>query len=185
MGRSRKRTRTRGGRHASVAEAPWKASSSARSTPDAAGAAAQASPLTLSADTDLDVLMAALLGTSPATPREPRKTDVESRLAKVLEDVGLASDAARAADVAPAPAARAGTPALATGGAPAHDDDCQRPRETPLFSEALAAPSPRRWLWFAVPVLLAVAVAGWLSRARVMDGHPGGAERAPQTTSAK
>ena len=148
-------------------------------------------PVMLSAETDLGVLMHALLGTAGSSDavRNRRATDVESRLAEVLADVGLAM---------PEPGRPASTP-NATSRPDRRDPyaaGAMRPL-TPVASQwrsvRVAPPRPmaralsewatpgqsarsvglRRLLWVAVPALLAMLIGGtWLTSSHGESKRP-------------
>lgn len=202
MSRPTSRLRTLVGPRQTASSSPWKSSvvpQPAREEPEEPSDVPSNSPtpptvsdpVMLSAETDLGVLMHALLGTAGSSDavRNRRATDVESRLAEVLADVGL---------VIPEPGRPASTP-----NATSRPDrrgpyaaGAMRPL-TPVASEwrsvRVAPPRPmagalsewatpgqsarsvglRRLLWVAVPALLAMLIGGtWLTSSHGESKRP-------------
>ncbi len=231
MGRPNSRLRTLVGPRTPAAPAPWKASAPPQAasgdTQSSAGTPlpvvpGQSASVILDADTELGVLMQALLGTGDVTDslRARQSADVESRLAAVLADVGLSPTAPTRGAEPVATTPRTGTAdrrrpfpqavsthsALGSIPSTGHESDLpslrrrsdlngspllERVRREPASRtstrgafEALPGLSPsvaerlawssqrpsaglRQWIWVAVPVLLAVLLAGtWLTTGR-------------------
>lgn len=133
-------------------EAPWKASSAPRPNADESQNGSAPGPVSLTPDTRLDEFMRALLGSSAPTggALDPQATDVESRLAQVLAEVGLLS-------VEPAPTIDT-APNTANSGAPSDEPPAAETRAIwrasstavtrVLTSEESARPGrPRGWIW--------------------------------------
>jgi hypothetical protein len=173
MGRTTSRILTLVGRRAPDEDAPWEASPVQPLIQDDAPIGSGSAPVMLDADTGLDVLMRALLGTPAPTDaaRDRQAADVEIRLAGVLADVGLPSV----------------EPGRGSEGAPAASID-PVPQVTRFLElgESSQPTGPGRWLWLwlAVPLLLAVAFASiWLVNARGADRRPTTPEHAAQPTA--